>query len=64
MIASELLTLKQVGIILKVGRHILKRLHESGQLKSINVGISSAKRYKREDVSKFMLKNRGKLLLI
>ena len=51
---SEYLTLKQVSELLKVHPHTLRNWDKNGTLKPIRIGERKIRRYKKEDVKKFL----------
>ncbi len=54
---SEYLTLKQVSELLKVHPNTLRNWDKNGTLKPIRIGERKIRRYKKEDVIKFVEKN-------
>lgn len=52
----ELLTLKEACEILKVHPNTLRQWDRKGILKAIRFGVRRDRRYKKEDLSKFILK--------
>ena len=51
---SEYLTLKQVSELLKVHPNTLRNWDKNGSLKPIRIGERKIRRYKKEDVKKFL----------
>jgi|TARA_Y100000114_G_scaffold156898_1_gene185887 transcriptional regulator, merR family len=51
---SEYLTLKQVSELLKVHPNTLRNWDKNGTLKPIRIGERKIRRYKKEDVKKFL----------
>jgi len=51
---SEYLTLKQVSELLKVHPNTLRNWDKNGTLKPIRIGERRIRRYKKEDVIKFL----------
>lgn len=51
---SEYLTLKQVSELLKVHPNTLRNWDKNGTLKPIRTGERKIRRYKKEDVIKFL----------
>ncbi|MEX0881583.1 MAG: helix-turn-helix domain-containing protein [Candidatus Saccharimonadales bacterium] len=51
---SEYLTLKQVSELLKVHPNTLRNWDKNGTLKPIRIGEKRIRRYKKEDVIKFL----------
>lgn len=51
---SEYLTLKQVSELLKVHPNTLRNWDKNGTLKPIRIGERKIRRYKKEDVAKFL----------
>jgi DNA binding domain, excisionase family len=51
---SEYLTLKQVSKLLKVHPNTLRNWDKNGTLKPIRIGERKIRRYKKEDVKKFL----------
>lgn len=59
---SEYLTLKEVSELLKVHPNTLRNWDKNGTLKPIRIGERKIRRYKKEDVIKFLeavIKNQG-----
>ena len=54
---SEYLTLKRVSELLKVHPNTLRNWDKNGTLKPIRIGERKIRRYKKEDVIKFVEKN-------
>lgn len=53
---EELLTLKDASNILKVHPNTLRLWDGNGTLKAIRIGVKKARRYKKEDIEKFINK--------
>lgn len=51
---SDYLTLKQVSELLKVHPNTLRNWDKNGTLKPIRIGERKIRRYKKEDVIKFL----------
>ncbi len=51
---SEYLTLKQVSDLLKVHPNTLRNWDKNGTLKPVRLGERKIRRYKKEDVIKFL----------
>ena len=51
---SEYLTLKQVSELLKIHPNTLRNWDKNGNLKPIRIGERKIRRYKKEDVIKFL----------
>ena len=51
---SDYLTLKQVSELLKVHPNTLRNWDKNGNLKPIRIGERKIRRYKKEDVIKFL----------
>ena len=51
---SEYLTLKQVSELIKVHPNTLRNWDKNGTLKPIRIGERKIRRYKKEDVIKFL----------
>jgi excisionase family DNA binding protein len=51
---SELLRIREVSKILKVHRETLRRWDKSGKLKAVRIGSRKDRRYKKEDIKKFV----------
>lgn len=51
---SEYLTLKQVSKLLKVHPNTLRNWDKNGTLKPIRIGERKIRRYKKEDIKKFL----------
>jgi excisionase family DNA binding protein len=51
---SEYLTLKQVSDLLSVHPNTLRNWDKNGTLKPIRIGERKIRRYKKEDVKKFL----------
>lgn len=51
---QELLTLKQASELLKVHANTLRAWDKKGILKAVRIGERGLRRYKREDLVKFM----------
>lgn len=57
---EELLTLKEASNILKVHPNTLRLWDGNGTLKAIRIGIKKTRRYKKEDIEKFISQNNNK----
>jgi excisionase family DNA binding protein len=53
---EELLTLKEAAQILKVHPNTLRLWDKNGTLVAIRIGVKRARRYKKEDIEKFIKK--------
>lgn len=53
---EELLTLKETAQILKVHPNTLRSWDKKGVLTAIRIGVKKARRYKKEDIEKFINK--------
>lgn len=53
----EYLTLKEVSDLLKVHENTLRNWDKNGTLKAIRIGGRKIRRYKKEDIIKFMESN-------
>lgn len=53
----EYLTLKEVSDLLKVHENTLRNWDKNGTLKAIRIGGRKIRRYKKEDIIKFMETN-------
>ncbi|MFZ1323889.1 MAG: helix-turn-helix domain-containing protein [Candidatus Saccharimonadales bacterium] len=53
----EYLTLKEVSSVLKVHENTLRNWDRNGTLKAIRIGGRRIRRYKKEDIIKFMESN-------
>ena len=51
---SEYLTLKQVSELLKIHSNTLRNWDKNGTLKPIRIGERKIRRYKKEDVIRFL----------
>jgi len=51
---SEYLTLRQVSELLKVHPNTLRNWDKNGTLKAIRIGEKKIRRYKKENIIKFM----------
>ncbi len=52
----EYLTLAEVSKLLKVHPNTLRNWDKSGQLKAVRIGVRKIRRYKKDDVLKFVEK--------
>ena len=52
----ELLTLKEACDILKVHPNTLRQWDKKGILKAVRIGIKKIRRYRKEDIEKFINK--------
>lgn len=57
---EELLTLSEAAQILKVHPNTLRLWDKKGVLKAIRIGIKKVRRYKKEDIEKFISQKNGK----
>ncbi len=57
---SEYLTLKQVSELLKIHPNTLRNWDKNGILKPIRIGERKMRRYKKEDIKKFIEKGEKK----
>lgn len=57
---EELLTLSEASQILKVHPNTLRLWDKNGVLKAIRIGIKKVRRYKKEDIEKFISHKNGK----
>jgi excisionase family DNA binding protein len=57
---EELLTLSEAAQILKVHPNTLRLWDKKGVLKAIRIGIKKVRRYKKEDIEKFISHKNGK----
>jgi len=57
---EELLTLNEAAQILKVHPNTLRLWDKKGVLKAIRIGIKKVRRYKKEDIEKFINHKNGK----
>lgn len=53
---SELLTIRQVSELLKVHIETLRRWDNEGKLKAIRISNRGDRRYRKEDIEKFLKK--------
>lgn len=54
MVKSRLLRIKEAADLLGVNPETLRRWDRSGKLKAVVISIRGDKRYKREDIEKFI----------
>jgi len=54
----ELITLKQACEILKVHPNTLRAWDNKGILKAVRIGFKKVRRYKKEDIERFINKNK------
>ena len=54
---EELLTLNEATKILKVHPNTLRLWDKKGVLKAVRIGVKRVRRYKREDIEKFINEN-------
>ena len=54
---SEYLTLDEVSKLLKVHKNTLRNWDASGILKAVRFGVKKIRRYKKEDIIKFIEKS-------
>ncbi|HHT9136981.1 MAG TPA: helix-turn-helix domain-containing protein [Candidatus Wunengus sp. YC60] len=57
---EALLTLSEAAHILKVHPNTLRLWDKNGTLKAIRIGIKRTRRYKKEDLEKFISQKDGK----
>lgn len=57
---EELLTLNEAAKILKVHPNTLRLWDKNGTLPAIRIGIKRVRRYKKEDIEKFISQKNGK----
>lgn len=57
---EELLTLKEAAQILKVHVNTLRLWDKSGVLTAIRIGVKKVRRYKKEDIEKFIKEGKKK----
>lgn len=57
---EELLTLNEAAKILKVHPNTLRLWDKKGILKAVRIGIKKVRRYKKEDLEKFISQKNGK----
>lgn len=57
---EELLTLSEASQILKVHPNTLRLWDKKSVLKAIRIGIKKVRRYKKEDIEKFISHKNGK----
>ena len=57
---EELLTLNEAAKILKVHPNTLRLWDKNGTLSAIRIGIKRVRRYKKEDIEKFISQKNGK----
>lgn len=57
---EELLTLGEAAQILKVHPNTLRLWDKKGVLKAVRIGIKKVRRYKKEDIEKFISHKNGK----
>lgn len=55
---EELLTLSEAAKILKVHPNTLRLWDQKGILKAVRIGIKRTRRYKKEDIEKFIKKSK------
>lgn len=55
---TQLLTLKQTCDLLQVHPNTLRQWDEKGIFKAVRIGVRRDRRYRKEDVLKFMEKNK------
>lgn len=53
----EYLTLAEVSKLLKVHPNTLRNWDKSGQLKAVRIGVRKIRRYKKDDVVRFLEAN-------
>lgn len=57
---EELLTLKETAQILKVHPNTLRSWDRKGVLVAIRIGVKGVRRYKKEDIEKFIKEGKKK----
>lgn len=57
---EELLTLNEASKILKVHPNTLRSWDKKGILKAIRIGVKKVRRYKKEDIEKFIKESNKK----
>jgi excisionase family DNA binding protein len=57
---EELLTLNEAAKILKVHPNTLRLWDKNGTLPAIRIGVKRVRRYKKEDIEKFISQKNGK----
>ncbi|NMC36271.1 helix-turn-helix domain-containing protein [Candidatus Beckwithbacteria bacterium] len=57
---EELLTLSEAAQILKVHPNTLRLWDKNGILKAVRIGVKKIRRYKKEDIEKFINHKNGK----
>jgi excisionase family DNA binding protein len=55
---EELLTLKEATQILKVHPNTLRLWDKNGVLKAVRIGVKRTRRYRKEDIEKFINQKR------
>ncbi len=55
---SKLLTLQEACEILKVHPNTLRQWDNKGILKAVRIGVKKVRRYKKEDLEKFITESR------
>jgi excisionase family DNA binding protein len=58
----EYLTLMEVSQFLKVHPNTLRNWDNNGELKSVRIGVRKLRRYRREDIEKFIEKSNGETM--
>lgn len=59
---EELLTLKETAQILKVHPNTLRSWDKKGVLVAIRIGVKGVRRYKKEDIEKFIKEGNKKII--
>ena len=57
---EELLTLKETAQVLKVHPNTLRSWDRKGVLAAIRIGVKGVRRYKKEDIEKFIKEGKKK----
>lgn len=57
---EELLTLSEAAQILKVHPNTLRLWDKKGVLKAVRIGVKKVRRYKKEDIEKFIKESNKK----
>jgi len=55
---TELITLKEACEILKVHPNTLRDWDKKGILKAVRIGVKGVRRYRKEDIEKFIAKGK------
>jgi len=57
---EELLTINEAAQILKVHPNTLRLWDKSGVLKAVRIGVKKTRRYRKEDIEKFIKEGKKK----